>query len=220
MGREFLELFDDWAKTYDASVSGFDPQYQAVFKNYEGILNEVVKNSSCGGVTLEFGVGTGNLSKQLMQAGHNVIGIEPSQAMLEIAREKLPELQLMEGDFITFPELPSLVDNIVSTYAFHHLTDDEKGVAIKRFAEVLSANGKIVFGDTMFKSVADKKMIIKEAEDKGFTALAEDLQREYYPTIDVLKHIFETNNFEVIFKQMNDFVWIVVAKLNAQSPGA
>lgn len=215
MGREFLKLFDDWAKTYDASVSGFDPQYRAVFKNYEGILNEVVKNCSCGGVTIEFGVGTGNLSKQLMQAEHDVIGIEPSKAMLEIAREKLPELKLMEGDFITFPKLPSLVDNIVSTYAFHHLTDDEKGIAIKHFVKILSANGKVVFGDTMFKSEADKKLIIKEAKDKGFTALAEDLQREYYPTIDVVRNIFHINNFDVMFKQMNDFVWIVVAKLKS-----
>lgn len=209
MGREFLDLFEEWAETYDATVTGVDPQYRAVFANYNEILNEVA--SASGGTVLEFGVGTGNLTEKLLDSGYEVIGIEPSQAMREIALEKFPELPLLEGDFLTFPEIKS-ADTIVSTYAFHHLTDSEKEIAVRQFSRILSSNGKVVFGDTMFESVAVKDKIIKQAYDKGFTNLAEDLEREYYPTLDVMRNIFTTHNYDVTFKQMNEFVWLVTAK--------
>ena len=60
MGREFIELFEDWADYYDDTVTGHDDEYREVFKGYEEILDRVV-NISCGYV-LEFGVGTGNLT--------------------------------------------------------------------------------------------------------------------------------------------------------------
>ncbi|MBM7600208.1 putative AdoMet-dependent methyltransferase [Virgibacillus halotolerans] len=210
MGREFITLFDDWAATYDQSVTGNDPQYKAVFANYEGILDEVVHYST--GVILEFGVGTGNLSGKLMDAGHHVIGIEPSAAMRKIATEKFPELLLLAGDFITFPKLPSTVETIVSTYAFHHLTDDEKGQAIKKFADLLPDNGKVVFADTMFQSESVKQALMKKAADRGFDDLVVDLKTEYYPKVNVMRHLFEINNFQVTFKQMNEFVWLIVAE--------
>ncbi|RDW19859.1 class I SAM-dependent DNA methyltransferase [Oceanobacillus chungangensis] len=212
MGREFIEIFEEWAKDYDDSVAGQDPQYAAVFANYEGILNEVVALSA--GTVLEFGVGTGNLSEKLIHAGLNVIGIEPSLAMLNIAKEKLPELTVLEGDFLTYPVIDTPVNTIVSTYAFHHLTDDEKLVAAKQFSEILEDNGRIVFGDTMFASEIEKQAMISDAKEKGFFALAEDLQREYYPIIDTLEDIFTTNGFDVQFKQMNHFVWILTAIKN------
>ncbi|AXI08677.1 SAM-dependent methyltransferase [Oceanobacillus zhaokaii] len=214
MGREFIEIFEEWAKDYDESVAGQDPQYAAVFANYEGILNEVTARST--GTVLEFGVGTGNLSEKLLQAGLDVIGIEPSQAMLDIAKEKHPELTVLEGDFLTYPVSDTPVNTIVSTYAFHHLTDDEKAIAVKQFKEILKENGKIVFGDTMFASEIEKQAMIDSAKEKGFSALAEDLQREYYPIIDTLEDIFTTNGFDIEFKQMNHFVWIITAIKNKE----
>jgi putative AdoMet-dependent methyltransferase len=136
--------------------------------------------------------------------------------MLDIAKEKHPELTVFEGDFLTYPVLDTPVNTIVSTYAFHHLTDDEKAIAVKQFKEILKENGKIVFGDTMFASEIEKQAMIDSAKEKGFSALAEDLQREYYPIIDTLEDIFTTNGFDIEFKQMNHFVWIITAIKNKE----
>lgn len=209
MGREFIDLFEGWAETYDDSVAGLDPQYEAVFAKYDIILNEVAEHSA--GTVLEFGVGTGNLSKKLLEKGHEVIGIEPSQAMRELATKKIPELQVSDGDFIDFPKIAGSVETVVSSYAFHHLTYAEKNQAIEQFASMLPKHGKIVFADTMFENDEVKKQIINDAEEKGFTELVEDLNREYYPTVGELQQIFTANNFQTTFKQMNDFVWIVIA---------
>ena len=32
MGREFVNIFDEWADSYDASVTGNDPEYKDVFE--------------------------------------------------------------------------------------------------------------------------------------------------------------------------------------------
>lgn len=209
MGREFLGFFDEWAETYDDSVAGVDPQYKEVFANYDTILNEVSKCSY--GNILEFGVGTGNLSRKLMDSGYHVTGIEPSTAMLKKAAIKLPNLPLFEGDFINYPKVLKTVHTIVSTYAFHHLTDVEKEKAIKQFAVLLHPMGRIVFADTVFETADHKELMIKKAKEQGFMDLAEDLRREYYTTTPELKRIFTGGGFRVTFEQMNDFVWLIIA---------
>ncbi|NAP01522.1 methyltransferase domain-containing protein [Halomonas sp. MG34] len=210
MGREFLDIFTDWADTYDDSVAGDDPQYAAVFANYDDILTEVVRHAS--GTVVEFGVGTGNLAAKLLEKGSEVVGVEPSNEMRSIAAAKLPELTVQEGDFLDYPSLTSDVETIVSTYAFHHLSDEEKDVAIIQFSALLPAEGKIIFGDTVFQSEAHKQKAIDDARKKGFADLAEDLEREYYTTIPVIQTIFNTHKFDVTFKQMNDFVWLIKAE--------
>src|SRR5699024_5442347 len=120
MGREFLKVFEEWASSYDESVSGDDPQYRDVFDGYDTILDEVAQLSE--GTVLEFGLGTGNLTRKILAKGQPVIGIEPSEPMRNVAKEKLPELEIHEGDFLAFPLPDQPIDTIVSTYAFHHLT--------------------------------------------------------------------------------------------------
>ena len=83
MGREFIELFEEWSKSYDDTVDGHNVEYREVFLNYERILDSVV--SRVHGHTIEFGVGTGNLTERLLNAGLTVTAVEPSPAMREKA---------------------------------------------------------------------------------------------------------------------------------------
>lgn len=209
MGREFLDIFETWAQSYDSSVYGHDEQYRDVFAGYETILNTVVEKS--GNVVLEFGVGTGNLTKKLMEAKKTVYGIEPSAPMRELAKEKLGHISIEDGDFLQFPLPNEPIDTIVSTYAFHHLTDEEKEEAIRKYGKLLTKGGKIVFADTAFINHEAHQAMIAEAKQKGFVDLAEDLQREYYTTIPILERIFTTNGFTVTFTPMNRFVWLMEA---------
>ncbi|MGE6629149.1 class I SAM-dependent DNA methyltransferase [Bacillus sp. NPDC077027] len=210
MGREFLSIFDQWAESYDDTVDGHDVQYEEVFRRYQDILNEIVKRS--GDCVLEFGSGTGNLTQALLAEGKQVFGVEPSEAMKKAALKKgVPDI-LHDGDFLVFPHPPFEPDTIVSSYAFHHLTDEEKKQAIHTYGKILRSNGKIVFADTMFQNQAAHEAEIKKAKMAGNDQLAEDLETEYYPSIDVLKQMLEEEGFSAHFNQMNDFVWILEAK--------
>jgi putative AdoMet-dependent methyltransferase len=212
MGREFLELFEQWADYYDDTVFGHDEEYKEVFHHYQLILDEVAKRSK--GHVVEFGVGTGNLTSKLLSQGYEVTGIEPSPAMRKIALEKLAEqVQVLDGDFLHFP-VSKTIDTFVSTYAFHHLTDEEKDQAIEKYGNLLSTGGKIVFADTMYESEEAYKRAIEDASSKGYLNLATDLKTEYYTTIPILKGILEKHGFQVRFDQCNDFVWILEAEKN------
>ncbi|MEK5381463.1 class I SAM-dependent DNA methyltransferase [Niallia sp. FSL W8-0635] len=206
MGKEFLEIFEQWADSYDDSLTK-DKEYEEVFRHYDHILNKVAERST--GHVVEFGPGTGNLTLKLIENGLKVTAIEPSPAMRKIAQDKIgKKAMLIEGDFLQF-KLDSNPDTFVSTYAFHHLTDQEKDEAIKLYSNLLPKGGKIVFADTMYLTTGTYNKAIKDAMEKGHHNLAEDLQREYYTTIPILTDILEKNGFSPRFEKMNDFVWIM-----------
>ncbi|WP_017379203.1 class I SAM-dependent methyltransferase [Paenisporosarcina sp. TG-14] len=208
MGREFVEIFDEWVHSYDESVSGKDPEYRDVFAKYDEILLAVAKKSF--GTVVEFGTGTGNLTAKLIAAGYSVIGIEPNAAMRTVTAKRFPELTIIDGDLLVF-EAPQKVDTFVSTYVFHHLKDPDKEKALSLYASLLPIGGKIVFADTVFTSEEAKQAQISKERARGFNNVADDLEREYYTTIPVLTETFEKAGFTVQFEQMNDFVWLMDA---------
>lgn len=208
MGREFVEIFDKWVDSYDASVSGQDPEYRDVFEKYDEILSAVAKKSF--GTVVEFGTGTGNLTAKLVEAGHSVIGIEPNEAMRTVTAKRFPDLVLVDGDLLAF-ETPQKVDTFVSSYVFHHLKDHDKELALSTYAKLLPVGGKIVFADTVFTSEIAKQAQISKERARGYNNVADDLEREYYTTIPILTQAFEKAGFDVHFEQMNDFVWLMDA---------
>ncbi|QBP40459.1 class I SAM-dependent methyltransferase [Paenisporosarcina antarctica] len=208
MGREFVEIFDEWVHSYDESVSGKDPEYRDVFTKYDEILLAVAKKSF--GTVVEFGTGTGNLTAKLIAAGYSVIGIEPNAAMRTVTAKRFPELTIVDGDLLVF-EAPQKVDTFVSTYVFHHLKDPDKEKALSLYASLLPIGGKIVFADTVFTSEEAKQAQISKERARGFNNVADDLEREYYTTIPILTETFEKAGFTVQFEQMNDFVWLMDA---------
>jgi putative AdoMet-dependent methyltransferase len=209
MGREFIKLFDRWANTYDQTVAGFDREYEEVFKDYDLILSKVAAASK--GNVIEFGVGTGNLMEKLVNKGHFIIGIEPSSEMRNKAKERFPNVEILDGDFLKYPDVSAKINTIVSTYAFHHLNDEEKQLAINNFSKLLSEGDQIVFADTVFEHENAKHLQLEMVEKQGSFNLLHDLKTEYYTTIDVLRGIFEKNGFEVQFERLNDYVWFISA---------
>ena len=82
--------FDDWAETYDVSVS-ID---QFPFYRYETFLDKVVAlaDAKPGLSVLDLGTGTGNLALRLASLGCDLWCTDFSAPMLEKARQKLPGL--------------------------------------------------------------------------------------------------------------------------------
>lgn len=212
MGREFIEIFDEWIHSYEASVAGEEPEYRDVFEGYDDILTEVTSNAA--GTVLEFGTGTGNLTAKLVDAGLEVIGVEPNAAMRHLTSVRFPAIKIQDGDLLAFNTKEVQIDSIVSSYVFHHLTDEEKGAALKKYAQLLSVHGKVVFADTVFISEHAKQAQIHKERARGFHNVADDLEREYYTTVPALKNLCLAAGFEVTFRQLNDYVWLMDATKN------
>lgn len=211
----FNAFFDDWADDYDETVESQDGEYREVFKNYQEILNETVKHilKYKGAKVLDIGAGTGNLTNAASKIGYNVIGLEPNVKMRTIASDKYPFIKFMPGTFLSIPIEDHSLDAIINSYAFHHLTDDEKKEAVKLFKNKLQKDGLVVIADTMYESEIAKENILNDVKSSGYSSLLHDLETEFYTTHKILKNIFEHEGFKVSFLQMNKFVWILTAKL-------
>ena len=180
--------------------------------NYDEILKTVAQKAI--GTVLEFGVGTGNLTEQLLQEGQIVYGVEPSHEMRKIAEQKLlGKAKIIEGDFLDFA-VPDHINTIVSTYAFHHLTDDEKNKAFQKYSELLKKGDKIVFADTIFIDQEAYNGTVQAAIERGYHHLAHDLQTEYYTLLPIMRTLFENNGFSVTFTRYNHYVWVMEAVKN------
>jgi SAM-dependent methyltransferase len=90
------------AQVYDAIMSDIDYEAWGKF-----ILETVRKrgwryNSNQSGPVLDLGCGTGNSTMPMFALGLDVTGLDASEEMLEQAREKLPPVNFVQGDFRTF----------------------------------------------------------------------------------------------------------------------
>ncbi len=209
----FNDLFDQWAPLYDQTVYGVDNEYVEVFENYRTILQEIgLQISPKGGTVLEVGVGTGNLSKLLIENDFQVVGVEPSYQMRMQAKEKVPALTLLDGHFLSIPT-DQKFDSVVSSYALHHLTLAEKREAIQYLSGFLKTKGKLIIVDTMFESIGYKNQLLKRVESAGLYNLLSDLNTEYYELIEDITALLTEFGFTFSLQKMNSYVWMVSAKL-------
>ncbi len=212
--NQYDSIFNEWAKVYDKTVSSSAGEYSEVFAGYDRILEKVTDMIGwpAGSLVLDLGTGTGNLAARASKKGYQVIGLDPNRAMIKIARAKYPETVFKTGDFLNLPALPQQCAALISSYAFHHLTDEEKARAARLYHQVLAERGKVIFADTVFLNDQARSGITREAEIKGYAELVKDLNREYYTTHVKMRAIFENAGFETSFAQMNKFVWIIRAE--------
>jgi len=149
--------FDLWANGYDKSVNLSEKNNEYPFAGYKDVLNYVynqVREKNSENV-LDIGFGTGILTTQLYNIGYSITGIDFSNNMISIAKQKMPQATFINCDFSK--GLPHEIKNhhydfIISTYAIHHLTDKEKISFINSLFPLLNKTGKIILGDVSFKT--------------------------------------------------------------------
>lgn len=210
----FNDLFDNWASHYDETVFAQKGEYYEVFEGYQKLLEDTVAaiKLPAHATVLDIGSGTGNLAEAAFKAGYNVTAIEPNAKMRALSASKYPDIPVQNGTFLNLNVPDHSIDAIISSYAFHHLTDEEKAQSIKLMTSKLTAEGKIIIADTIYETDETKDTLIQDALEQGATALAQDLKTEFYTTQKVLKTLFEKEHFKVSFERANKFVWILKAE--------
>ena len=91
-------------------------------------------------VVLELGAGTGKLTRLLVDAGHAVFATDPDEAMLEVLRERVPEVSARVAVAEEIPANDRSVDVVVVAQAFHWFDHE---VALTEIARVLKPGGHV-----------------------------------------------------------------------------
>ena len=180
--------FDLWADGYDKSVGMSDEDGSYPFAGYRQILNEIynrVLTDKCSNV-LDIGFGTGTLSNRLYGQGCHIWGQDFSKRMIALAKAKMPEARIYQGDFSRglVPELKqNKYDAIIATYSLHHLTDGQKIEFIRDILPLLRDGAWLYIGDVAFETRAElernKALIGEEWDDEEFYFVADELARSF-----------------------------------------
>ena len=127
------EKYDAWhTETESAKIVD-----QWNFVNLQNFLNQE-KVDKC----LDIASGTGRLSAKLLQVADNVYGVDLSEEVLKIAKNKYPQINFSLGESVALPYEDNFFDLVVINGSLHHFFATEK-----TFAEafrVLKSSGKFV----------------------------------------------------------------------------
>ncbi len=99
---------------------------------------------------VDIGCGTGLLAAAAARECRRVVGVDPSPAMLEVARRGSEAVEWVEAGFLTYEHKGDSPQLVHSRHALHHLPDFWKGIALVRIHDLLAPNGVLVLRDVVY----------------------------------------------------------------------
>ena len=134
---------------FDAIASVYDDSLPAhVVEHYLEKRTRFVLEHCPRGRGLDVGCGTGALAWRLAEAGYEMAGIDPSEGMLEILRERAPAIQALAASGTDLPFADDSFDLVLSVAVMHHIAD--RGAVSRTLAEmvrVAKPSGRILVWD-------------------------------------------------------------------------
>jgi ubiquinone/menaquinone biosynthesis C-methylase UbiE len=130
--------YREWASIYD----GPNP----MIETEERVAHPIIRELAGPGMTaLDAACGTGRQAALLSELGCTTVGVDRSEAMLDVARAKLPNVQFELGDVERLPYEDGRFDVVVASLALCHLADP--GDAVAELTRVLQPGGALVITD-------------------------------------------------------------------------
>ncbi len=134
---------EDLAYIHDVGHADF------ALRSAPGILGMLRENGVPEGLVVDLGCGSGLWARELLRAGYRVLGIDISEAMVEIAREKAPGAEFRVGSLFeaTIPPCDAVTAvSEVLNYLFDP-ENEERGLErlFGRVYEALRPGGVFVF---------------------------------------------------------------------------
>jgi SAM-dependent methyltransferase len=132
---------------YDKIAHLYDPWSRSVVEDVSFYVDEAVRS---GGPVLELGIGTGRIAVPIAAAGIEVVGVDLSSGMLEVARDRAVlagvELDLRHGDMRDPPvdgEFPLVL--IPFRSLLHMETDADRRTVLQAVTRHLAPGGRFIF---------------------------------------------------------------------------
>lgn len=114
------------------------------------LTRELVASGLASGTVVDLGCGSGILARRMAEAGYEVLGVDVSVAMLEIARQEAPAAHFVRGSLLD-AELPASTVAVTATgEALNYAVDPRAGDAafaalVSRVAATLPPGGIVLF---------------------------------------------------------------------------
>ena len=136
--------YNEFAYFYDEFNGAAD--YELLFRHVKAALDA---HAVTDGIVADLGCGTGELTLMLTQAGYDMIGIDQSEEMLAVVRDKADQLGISNGLLLLRQDILNLdlygsIRAAVSTFdTYNHIADLD--AAIRNAAFFMEEGGVFVF---------------------------------------------------------------------------
>jgi SAM-dependent methyltransferase len=132
--RSVQQGYADWSQTYDGPGNPLIHLEEKILHPLLGALPP--------GRALDAACGTGRVSAYLAAAGHEVVGIDVTPQMLEVARAKVPQGEFAQGRLEALPIPDGNFDLAVCCLALEHCAD--LGPPIAELARAVRPGGRVI----------------------------------------------------------------------------
>ncbi|MDI6727120.1 MAG: class I SAM-dependent methyltransferase [Smithellaceae bacterium] len=121
-------IFDDWPERYD---QWFEPPVGRLIRDYESQLVMELLQPGRGEFILDAGCGTGVFTRDILERGATVIGLDISLSMLRRFREKCRSFpaEALKGDILHLPFGDGVFDKTLSITAIEFIEDGPAALA-------------------------------------------------------------------------------------------
>lgn len=198
-----MEAYTSFAEVYDQFMDNVP------YREWADFLQEILqKEGISDGLVLDLGCGTGSMTEELAGRGYDMIGVDNSEDMLEIAMEKRQEsghdiLYLLQ-DMQEF-ELYGTVRAVVSVCdSVNYVTEKEELEQVFRLVNnYLDPGGIFVFDfntEYKYREVLGDRTIAENREDSSFIWDNYYYEEEHMNEYELTLFIQETDQKELYHK--------------------
>lgn len=173
--KSVIDDYDDIAKEYAEDFYDDVSDYKYIDKFIQSLNGKMV---------LDVGCGVGEDCKYIDQKGLYAIGIDLSEGMLRIAKDKYPNgrFQSMDMTNITYPA--NSFDGIISNCSLFHIPVELLHQTLESFKRVLKPNGKLL-------------LILQEGNEEIM------VEEPYRPGTYIYMNYFSPENISKLLKEHN-----------------
>ena len=181
-----------WNGKKYADDFNFVPQYG------EAVLDLITLPN--GSFAVDLGCGNGALTAKLAERGYDVLGIDDSTEMLELAAQQHPYLSFRKENALTF-RLDQPADIVFSNAVFHWINEENQQMMLNNIAANLRTGGELIteFGGYGC-AAAVHSTLARLFADRGLDYAFEF----YFPTIGMYAPMLEAAGLRVEFAVLFD----------------
>ena len=176
------------------------------------------KYATNGLKVMDLGCGNGRIYPYFEKLNADYIGVDQSETLLKIAKEKYPKAILIKGDMMEIPAENGSIDLLVCLRSFHHLPNAKNRkqclIEIKR---VLKKDGKVIVTVWNLWELKNILYFLKSIFQNGFKHLmipwGKDAIRYYYAfTLKEFKKTVSKEGFKILESKKFGHDYLIIAK--------
>ncbi len=208
MRSKYADLFnhDSDAPEYDRDVGDETNPIRAGYSELIAWIGGQVPPSAS---VLDLGSGTGNTILAL-PVPCRITAVDVSEGMTEIAKAKLADrtVRFVVDDILSYVEGNDLqgFDYVVSTYALHHLTPEERSWLLSTLCSRARPGTHVLIGDLMYEDPRDRARIIERFAD-SHPDLREAFEEEFFWDVSATGRAFERLGRKASWHRFSELSW-------------